>query len=105
MVQSAFPIITTPDLPRALAFYEGLLGGKVSYQFPAEGDPVYVGLDLGSSHLGIGHADAVDKLIDFQTKLDALATAPKPKGDPNVAQALSLKADEVVACINAIGAA
>ena len=59
MVESAFPIVTTPDLPRALAFYEGLLGGKVSYQFPPEGDPVYVGVDLGSSHLGIGHDPAV----------------------------------------------
>ncbi len=59
MVESAFPIVTTPDLPRALAFYEGLLGGKVSYQFPPEGAPVYVGVDLGSSHLGIGHDPAV----------------------------------------------
>ena len=26
----------------------------MSYQFPPDGEPGYVGLDLGSSHLGIG---------------------------------------------------
>ena len=49
-----FPILTTPDLPRALAFYRDLLGAEVTYQFSAEGDAGYVALDLGSSHLGIG---------------------------------------------------
>ena len=55
MFESAFPIISTPDLARALAFYRDLLGGVVAYQFPPDGEPVYVGIDLGSSHLGIGH--------------------------------------------------
>jgi lactoylglutathione lyase len=54
MYDEAFPIISTPDLSRALGFYRDLLGGKVAYQFPEQGDPVYVGVDLGSSHLGIG---------------------------------------------------
>jgi lactoylglutathione lyase len=54
MFTSAFPILSTPDIKRALGFYRDLLDGKVSYQFPAEGEPGYVGLDLGSSHLGIG---------------------------------------------------
>jgi hypothetical protein len=30
------------------------LGFQVSCQFPSEGEPGYVGLDLGRSHLGIG---------------------------------------------------
>jgi lactoylglutathione lyase len=51
---SASPIISTTDLPRALAFYRDLLGGKITYQFPPAGDPGYVALDLGPSHLGIG---------------------------------------------------
>jgi lactoylglutathione lyase len=59
MLQSAFPIITTPDLPRILAFYRDLLGGVVSFAFPAEGDPVYVGIEVGTSHLGVGHDPAV----------------------------------------------
>jgi lactoylglutathione lyase len=57
MITSAFPIITTPDLGRALGFYRDLLGGRTGYEFPGpDGKPAYVGLDLGSSHLGIGLA-------------------------------------------------
>jgi lactoylglutathione lyase len=58
MFTSAFPIISTADLPRALGFYRDLLGGTVVYQFPPTGDPGYVGLDLGSSHLGLGQDPA-----------------------------------------------
>lgn len=54
MFTSAFPILSTSNLGRALGFYRDLLDGKVSYQFPPEGEPGYVGLDIGSAHLGIG---------------------------------------------------
>lgn len=47
-------MLTTPDLKRALGFYRDLLGGEVYYQFPAEGEPMYVTLRCGSSSLGIG---------------------------------------------------
>jgi lactoylglutathione lyase len=60
MIESAFPILSTPNLARALGFYENLLGGTVTFRFPDDGDAQYVGLDLGSSHLGIG----VDPEID-----------------------------------------
>lgn len=53
-VQSAFPILSTADLPQALGFYVELLGGKIGYRFPDSGEPVYVGVDLGESHIGIG---------------------------------------------------
>lgn len=49
------------------------------------------------------NADAVQKLVDFQTLLNALATAPKPKLDPATAQALSTEAQGVIDCINSIG--
>jgi lactoylglutathione lyase len=53
-----FPIVSTPDLPRSLAFYRDLLGGTVTYEFAApDGTPAYVGLSLGASSLGIA-ADA-----------------------------------------------
>jgi lactoylglutathione lyase len=55
MFTSAFPILSTPDLPQALVFYRDLLEGTVTYQFPEEGEPRYVGLDIGSTHLGLGH--------------------------------------------------
>lgn len=54
MFQEMFPILSTPDLSRALRFYRDLLGARVAYQFPSTGAPEYVGLDLGKSHLGIG---------------------------------------------------
>jgi lactoylglutathione lyase len=54
MFQEMFPILTTGDMSRALGFYRDLLGFEVSYQFPPDGEPGYVALDLGRSHLGIG---------------------------------------------------
>ena len=53
MFRSAFPIVSTPDLAGALRFYRDVLGGTVTYQFPPEGDPGYVALDIGDSHLGV----------------------------------------------------
>jgi len=55
MFTTIFPIITTTDLGAALAFYRDLLGATVSYEFPGpDGEPGYVGLELGTAHLGIG---------------------------------------------------
>jgi lactoylglutathione lyase len=66
MFQETFPIVSTTDLPRALAFYRDGLGCEVTYVFPApmpsganpdappEGDPVYVSLRLGESSIGLG---------------------------------------------------
>jgi hypothetical protein len=45
----------------------------------------------------------VQKLVDFQTQLNALATAAKPKLDPATAEALSAEAQGVIDCINLIG--
>jgi lactoylglutathione lyase len=59
MFTSAFPIITTRDLAAALGFYRDLLGAAVSYEFPGpDGEPAYVALDIGDSHLGIGRDPA-----------------------------------------------
>ncbi len=55
MFTTIFPIITTKDLAAALAFYRDLLGATVSYEFPGpDGEPAYVGLELGPGELGIG---------------------------------------------------
>jgi predicted enzyme related to lactoylglutathione lyase len=56
MFTSAFPIISTPDLPRAMKFYQDLLDGTVTYRFPSDGEPVYVSLAIGASPIGLGHA-------------------------------------------------
>ena len=61
-------------------------------------------LDATSTKLAQGkNADAVQKLVDFQTLLNALATAPKPKLDPATAQTLNAEAQGVIDSINAIG--
>ena len=54
MFDEMFPILSTADMARALGFYRDLLGGTVTYQFPPDGDPGYVGVQIGGSHLGIG---------------------------------------------------
>ena len=55
MIDQLFPILATSDLDRALVFYRDLLGATVTYEFPGpDGRPAYVGLEIGSSHLGIG---------------------------------------------------
>ena len=63
-------------------------------------------VDAASAKLAAGkNTDAVAKLVDFQTTLNALATAPKPKVDPAVAQTLSGDAQAVIVCISQIGSA
>jgi lactoylglutathione lyase len=61
--QELFPILATTDLPRALGFYRDLLGCHVSYRFPPDGEPAYVGLELGPSQLGIGADPAGNRVI------------------------------------------
>jgi len=69
-------------------------------------DRLVAKLDAAATKLSEGKdADAVQKLVDFQTTLNALATAAKPKVDSAVAQALITEAQAVIDCINAIGPA
>lgn len=52
---TVFPILTTADLGAALRFYRDLLGAAVTFEFAGpDGEPGYVGLELGDAHLGIG---------------------------------------------------
>lgn len=61
-------------------------------------------LDDASAKLTEGkNADAVQKLVDFQTTLNLLATAAKPKVDAGTAQTLDAEAQGVIDCINSIG--
>jgi lactoylglutathione lyase len=53
-VRQMFPMLSVADLARSLHFYGEALGGEKSYQFPEEGDPVFVVLRFGESELGIG---------------------------------------------------
>ena len=64
-----FPILTTPDLSRSLRFYHDLLGAEVTYRFPPDGEPAYVGLELGRSHLGIGQQGEPGELANERVTL------------------------------------
>ncbi|GIH11690.1 extradiol dioxygenase [Rhizocola hellebori] len=57
MFDELFPILSTADMAKALGFYRDLLGARVTYQFPPEGDPDYVSLTIGGSSLGIAVDD------------------------------------------------
>jgi hypothetical protein len=85
---------------------EATLAARASFTSQKDVGGLVAKVDAGSAKLAAGkNGDAVAKLVDFQTTLNALATAPKPKVDPAVAQALSAEAQGVVACINEIGTA
>ena len=69
MFDAIFPILSTPDLARSLVFYRYLLGGTITYQFPPTGEPGYVGLQIGRSHLGIGQQDQPGVLVNDRITL------------------------------------
>jgi len=53
------PILITTDLARLQRFYTDLLGGKEIRRTPAEGEPFFVGIDVGGAELGfVNDADA-----------------------------------------------
>jgi len=54
MFQEAFPILSVSNIEASLAFYRDQLEFAEVYRFPEHGDPAYVGLELGTSRLGIG---------------------------------------------------
>jgi lactoylglutathione lyase len=87
MFTSMFPILVTDDLRAALGFYRDLLGATVTYEFPGpDGQPGYVGLELGRSHLGIGRD-------------------PEAAGEPNERFSLWVYADDCDAAIERLRAA
>jgi uncharacterized glyoxalase superfamily protein PhnB len=49
-----FPIINCADLARTQQWYERVLGATVRFRFPAEGDPAYVTLGIGTGEIGLG---------------------------------------------------
>jgi predicted enzyme related to lactoylglutathione lyase len=57
------PILSTPDLPRLLAFYTGGLDAEETYRFLDDGAPGYVALDVGGARLGLA-ADPASAAAD-----------------------------------------
>jgi lactoylglutathione lyase len=118
MFTEAFPIISTPDLQRALGFYRDLLDGEVTYRFPpeGEGEPGYVAMDIGSTHLGIAlspdadadaggqrialwvYADSCDEAVERLRAGDA-TVVEEPRDEPwgeRVARVLDPDGNEII---------
>jgi hypothetical protein len=83
---------------------DNTLAAQASFTNQKDMDGLVAKVEAASAKLAAGkNTDAVAKLVDFQTTLNTLATAPKPKVDPAIAQALSAEAQSVIVCINEIG--
>lgn len=54
MGQRVFPIINCSDILATRRFYQDVLGGRQAYQFPDEGDPVYLTLAIGDGQIALG---------------------------------------------------
>jgi lactoylglutathione lyase len=112
----AFPIISTPDIERLLRFYRDLLDGMVEYQFPPDGEPVYVGMNIGDAHLGIArdpdatggagdqrfalwvYADSCDAAIE-RLRAGGITVTEEPADQPwgeRVARVLDPDGNEVI---------
>ncbi len=53
------PIIVTHDIDRLLAFYAGLLDATETMRYPDEGPTFYVGLQVGTSELGLSSSGEI----------------------------------------------
>lgn len=73
MFTRTFPILTTPDLARALAFYRDLLRGEVTYPFPPDGAPAYVSVRIGDSELGLSQQEHPGELVNTRIVLRVYA--------------------------------
>lgn len=49
-----FPIINCQDLAVTVAFYRDVFGGERTYQFPPDGEPDYVSLQVGDGQVSLG---------------------------------------------------
>jgi predicted enzyme related to lactoylglutathione lyase len=54
MFAELFPILSTRDIDRLVAFYQAACDAQVQYRFPDDGPAGYVSLQIGTASLGIG---------------------------------------------------
>jgi lactoylglutathione lyase len=48
------PMLSVADMGRSLTFYRDILGGEQIYQFPPDGELVFLTLRFGHTELGLG---------------------------------------------------
>ena len=79
------------------------LAAQTSFTNEKSGASELEKLDDASAKLAEGKTtDAVQKLVDFQSTLTALATAPKAKVDATTSESLTAGAQGTIDCINAV---
>jgi lactoylglutathione lyase len=96
MERRVFPIVNCTDLLDARRFYLDVFGAEQVYQFPPEGDPVYVSLQIGDGQVALGlgtgpalygetplpaSGHAVDICL-YVADLDATIRAAEARGAP-----------------------
>jgi lactoylglutathione lyase len=54
MKLSVFPIVNCSSILSTRAFYQEVFGARQVYQFPEEGDPVYLSLEIGEGQVALG---------------------------------------------------
>lgn len=48
------PMLSVSDMAASRRFYQEVLGGRLAYQFPETGEPVFLTLRFGETELGLG---------------------------------------------------
>ena len=110
-----FPMLSVESLAASLRFYEAELGGERSYQFPSEGEPVFVVLRFEQTELGLGqlgkgpalHGQPLRpamghrvELCLYVTGLDAVVRALADRGAPVLLQPTAQPWGERVAYVS-----
>jgi lactoylglutathione lyase len=54
MEPRVFPILNCADILNTRSFYERVFGAEQVYQFPEDGDPVYLSLAVGGGQIALG---------------------------------------------------
>jgi len=89
------PMLSVADMAASLKFYRETLGGQQIYQFPEEGDAVFLTLRFGDTELGIG----------LLTEEPMHGRPQRPAAGHRIELCINVAdTDEAVAALNAIGA-
>jgi lactoylglutathione lyase len=88
------PMLSVADMGASLRFYREVLGGEPVYQFPSEGEAVFLTLRFGDTELGIGLLSG-----------EPMHGVPqRPATGHRIELCINVTdADEAVAALNAIG--
>jgi lactoylglutathione lyase len=89
------PMLSVADIKRSMAFYAGVLGGEKVFQFPPEGEAVFLTLQFGTTELGIG----------LMTQAPIHGQPQRPATGHRIELCINVdNTDEAVAALRALGA-